>query len=137
MRRPLLRLIALPSREALSLLDLVTVGGLIHGGSRPSGARVLRHFRDAGHLVVRVQPAVPPGPLGCSGLLTYQTDHLDPHDHTGWMVTVTGSAQTVTDAYMRARYCLPLLARPDDRHEQLVRIHPQIVTGYRLVRDVS
>ncbi|WP_406391219.1 hypothetical protein OG806_07345 [Streptomyces sp. NBC_00882] len=115
----------------------MTVGALIHGGSRPSGARVLRHFRDAGHLVVRVQLTAPPGLLGCPGLLTYQTDHLDPNDHTGWTVTVTGSAQTVTDACLQARYCLPLRARPEDRHEQLVRIRPRIVTGYRLVRDPS
>lgn len=54
---------------------------------------------------------------------------------TGW--TVTGSAETITDAYRQDRYCLPLRARPDDRYEQLVRIRPRIGTGYRLVRDVS
>lgn len=133
MRRPLLRLVALTSREALSLLDLVTAGRLIRGGSQPSGARVLRHFRDAGHLVVRVQLTAVPDPLRCPGLLTYQTDHLDPHDHAGWTVTVTGSAQTVTDPCLQARYCLPLRARPDDRMSSSCGS----VHGYRLVRDAS
>ncbi|MGW3939910.1 hypothetical protein [Streptomyces phaeochromogenes] len=68
---------------------------------------------------------------------TYQTDHRDPHDHREWTVTVTGSAETVTDAFRQARDCLPLCARPGDRHEHLVWIRPWIVTGYRLVRDAS
>lgn len=137
MSRPLLRLVALPSREALALLDLVTVGRLIDGAPEPSDVRVLRHLRDAGHLVVRIQPAVFAGPLRCPSLLTYQTDHLDPQDHSGWTVTVTGAAEMVTDARRQARYCLPLHVRPGDRYERLIRIRPQIVTGYRLIRDAS
>ncbi|MFF5488685.1 hypothetical protein [Streptomyces virginiae] len=70
----------------------------------------------------------------CSGRLTYQTEWVDPQDHTGWTVTVSGPAQRITNGYQQARYRLMLHAGPQTSHEHLLRIRPENVTGYRLTR---
>ncbi|MFD8377008.1 pyridoxamine 5'-phosphate oxidase family protein [Streptomyces sp. NPDC059679] len=55
----------------------------------------------------------------------------------GWSVAVTGTAARVTDAQELARYQKQLTPWIDARMEQVVRIRPEIVSGYRLVRAGS
>ncbi|WP_129260353.1 pyridoxamine 5'-phosphate oxidase family protein [Streptomyces sp. M3] len=131
----LLRPVALAPDQALPLLDIVTAGQLIREMAGLPAVRVLRHCRDFGYLIVRVQLPAVPGAVRWPGRLTYQADWIDPQDHTGWTVTVSGPAQQVTNGYQRARYCLMLNAGPHDVHEHLLRIRPDSVTGYRLTRD--
>ncbi|WP_146060136.1 MULTISPECIES: pyridoxamine 5'-phosphate oxidase family protein [unclassified Streptomyces] len=132
--RPLLHPVALGPDEGLPLLDILTAGRLIHHEAGLPAVRVLRHCRDFGYLVVRVQLPVPPAVFRCPGRLTYQTEWVDPQDHTGWTVTVSGPAQRITNGYQQARYRLMLHAGPQNSYEHLLRIRPDNVTGYRLTR---
>lgn len=132
--RALPRPIALGPDEGLPLLDILTAGRLIHDAPGLPAVRVLRHCRDFGYLVVRVQLTGPPAVFRCPGRLTYQTEWVDPQDHTGWTVTVSGPAQRITNGYQQARYRLMLHAGPQTSHEHLLRIRPENVTGYRLTR---
>lgn len=134
MARPLPRPIALGPGEGMPLLDIPTAGRLSHGEPRLPTMRVLRHCRDFGYLVVRIQLPGRPAVFRCPGRLTYQTEWVDPQDHTGWTVTVNGPAQRITNGYQQARYRLMLNAGPQNSDEHLLRIRPDNVTGYRLTR---
>ena len=74
--------------------------------------------------------------LGAVGLVVaYEADDIDPVEHVGWTVIVTGLARTVKDADEIARY--ELLLRPWVNREmnQIIRIQPELITGFRLVAD--
>lgn len=72
-----------------------------------------------------------------SEVVAYEADEIDLETRTGWSVVVTGTATRVTDAQELARYQKQLTPWIDARMEQVVRIRPEIVSGYRLVRAGS
>ncbi|MDH6575970.1 pyridoxamine 5'-phosphate oxidase family protein [Kitasatospora sp. MAP5-34] len=84
-----------------------------------------------------VLPPGLPGPPTYPVRLTYRTDRLDPENHTGWTVIVTGPAEQITDTDHQMRYRLPMRAWPDEHTEHLLRLRPETITGYRLTRATS
>ena len=70
-------------------------------------------------------------------MVAYEADEIDPATRTGWSVVVTGTATRVADPAELARYQRLLTPWIDAAMRQLVRIRPEIVSGYRLVRAAS
>jgi nitroimidazol reductase NimA-like FMN-containing flavoprotein (pyridoxamine 5'-phosphate oxidase superfamily) len=68
-------------------------------------------------------------------VVAFEVDDIDPIYHEGWSVLVVGMADELTDPDMLARAeHLPLLPWAPGPHEHVVTIHPEIVTGRRIVQ---
>lgn len=66
-------------------------------------------------------------------VVAYQADEIDMVSRLGWSVVVTGPARPVLDPAEIDRFATALSPWSDDEEGQLIRIHPGIVTGYRLI----
>ena len=127
-------MVQLSREEALALLGGVRLGRVAFTDRALPAIRPVNHFMDEGDIIVRTH--------GGSALLVramqsevvaYEADEIDPATHTGWSVVVTGTATRVVDAGALARYTGLLMPWVDAEMGQVVRIHPEIVSGYRLV----
>lgn len=70
-------------------------------------------------------------------VVAYEADVIDPQTHTGWCVVVTGKASMVEDQDAIARYERMLQPRGDQQMTHVIRIHPEMVTGYEFVGPVT
>ncbi len=123
--------------EALGLLATVSLGRIVFTQHALPAVRPVNHLVDAGDIVVRISeggalaslaaPADVPGVV-----VAYEADAIDPETHLGWSVVVTGYARPVADTEDAARYAetlRPWVGRPMTR---VLRIRPDLVTGFRL-----
>lgn len=65
-------------------------------------------------------------------VVAYEADEIDPGEHLGWSVIVTGRAYLVRDPQQVARYEQMLHTWVAGKADQFIRIHPEIITGIRL-----
>ena len=65
-------------------------------------------------------------------MVAYEADAIDPGTGLGWSVIVTGIARQVTGHHEAARYEQLLQPWVAGDMSQVLRISPEIVTGYRL-----
>ncbi|HSA51940.1 MAG TPA: pyridoxamine 5'-phosphate oxidase family protein [Yinghuangia sp.] len=130
------RLVEVSGAEALWLLDGSTVGRLVFTLHGLPAIRPARHVLEHGALVVRA--AIPAAALSGSAdrpaILAYHADEIDPAAAHGWSVTALGPATPVTDPHIEAHHRRNLPGWALGPHDTLLRLHPQSVTGHRLVR---
>ena len=69
-------------------------------------------------------------------VVAYEADAIDPGDHHGWSVVVTGTAHLLTDPGQVARWQSALNPWMIGEMDQVIRIQSEIVTGYRLGNEV-
>ncbi|MET8827855.1 pyridoxamine 5'-phosphate oxidase family protein [Streptomyces sp. NPDC004610] len=134
------RRVEIPAEEALRLLGGVSLGRIVFTRHALPTVRPVNHVLDDGDIVLRThdgaaltsqaQGAGTPGVV-----VAYEADALDPDTHLGWSVVVTGYARLVTDPADLARYHRLIHPWVDQEMSQTVRIHPDLVTGVRLVAD--
>lgn len=135
MRSKPLRLAELSRPESLRLLDQTPVGRIIYTVRALPAIVPVSHLVDNGMVVVRTHVGAE-----CAGsVVAYQADELgsDGQDADCWSVTVTGVARRVLDPEEIATYekrLIPLVAAHD---VETIRIYPEIVSGYRLLRDTA
>lgn len=135
MRSEPLRLAELSRPESLKLLDQARVGRIIYTVRALPAIVPVNHLVDNGMVVVRTHVGAE-----CAGsVVAYQADKLGCDGHGGdcWSVTVTGVARRVLDPQETTGYeqrLSPLVAAAG---VETIRIYPEIVTGYRLVRGTS
>lgn len=126
----------LDPNEALRLLSSVSLGRVVFTHHAMPAIRPVNHLVDGGNVIIRTH-------LGAAVLtklgevVAYEADSIDPHTHLGWSVVITGWAHRVTEPDLAARY--ERLLRPWVSHEMdhVIRIEPQIVTGYALARSAA
>ncbi|MGD3109864.1 pyridoxamine 5'-phosphate oxidase family protein [Streptomyces sp. YGL11-2] len=131
------RRVELSCAECLELLAGVTVGRVVFSHHALPAIRPVNHLIDDGRVVIRThQDASLVGSTSVFGVVAYEADALDPVTRTGWSVTVTGTASVVRAPAELARYRVLLTHWADggSSADQVVRINPDIVTGYQLVR---
>ncbi|MEU7058001.1 pyridoxamine 5'-phosphate oxidase family protein [Streptomyces sp. NPDC046197] len=126
-------MIELGREEALKLLASVPLGRVGFTQQALPAIRPVNHLVLDGAVVLRTHTG--------SALLTrsrssevvaYEADEIDPDTHTGWSVVVTGVATAVTDPEDLARCRALLVPWVDAEMAHVVRIVPELVTGYRL-----
>lgn len=128
------RLVELTTQESLRRLAGVSFGRIVFTRRAMPAIRPINHIVDNDAIIVRTH-------LGAAMLnsldmvVAYEVDDIDPHDHLGWSVIVTGLATRVRDRAEAERY--EKLLRPwiNGQRDQIVRIEPQLVTGFQLVPD--
>lgn len=128
----------LPREESLRLLGSVPLGRLVFTQNALPAIRPVNHLLDGEDIVVRLNDgatltSIAP-PAGEAGLVVaYEADAIDPHTRLGWSVIVTGYARLVADPAQVARYEDLLRPWVAQTMNGVLRIQPDLVTGFRLV----
>jgi hypothetical protein len=128
-----LNLAELSRPESLRLLDEAPFGRIVYTVRALPAIVPVRHLVDNGMIVVRTHVGAE-----CAGsVVAYQADDLwSPDEHVkGWTVTVTGVARRVLDPEELAGYEARLTPLVEATAVETIRIYPEIVTGYRLIRS--
>lgn len=112
--------------EALWLLQDATRGGLVRVRRETPVVRPAVHVPEYGWLIVRT-PAQDRRPS-----VTCHVEKTKTAGGSGWTVTVTGSAEVISDPDEAVRHRRMLPGRVHGAHETLVRVRPHAVTGFRL-----
>ena len=94
--------------------------------------RPVNHVVDRGAIIIRTRLGT--APRSATGMVVaYEVDDIDPVAHTGWSVIVTGLAQLVRQPDEVAHYERLLIPWGDGQLNQVIRIEPELVTGFQLV----
>ncbi|MFE7276106.1 pyridoxamine 5'-phosphate oxidase family protein [Streptomyces sp. NPDC057623] len=133
---PVARMVELSRDEALKLLGTVPLGRVAFTDQALPTIRPVNHLVIEGDIIVRTHDgSALLGRALLSEVVAYEADEIDPATRTGWSVVVTGTATRVADAAELAHYQRLLTPWVDAEVGQVVRIRPEIVSGYRLVRN--
>jgi nitroimidazol reductase NimA-like FMN-containing flavoprotein (pyridoxamine 5'-phosphate oxidase superfamily) len=129
------QLTELDSGQALRLLGSVALGRVVFTWHALPAIRPVNHVLDAGHIIIRSHSGaaiVSDADTDRGVVVAYEADDIDPITHLGWSVVVTGTAHLVTDPGQKNRYQQMLTPWLDREMDQVIRICPEIVTGFRL-----
>jgi Pyridoxamine 5'-phosphate oxidase len=132
--RTLRRLSELSRPESLRLLASVSYGRIVFTELALPAVRPVNHVMADDAVVISTD-------LGTSALshagvvVAYEADAIDPVQRLGWSVIVTGVAQVVQDSDGAARYRRMLRPWTSEPSDHIIRIYPELVTGYELVAE--
>ena len=133
---PRRQLVELDTAEALALLASIDYGRIVFTLHALPAIRPVNHLIDAGDIVIRTRLSAKVttalDPL-TDTVVAYEADQLDPRQRLGWSVVVTGYARPVTTPAEITRLEKALTPWVDMTMDRIIRIHPQIITGFRLV----
>jgi nitroimidazol reductase NimA-like FMN-containing flavoprotein (pyridoxamine 5'-phosphate oxidase superfamily) len=124
----------LSPQHCMALLGSVPFGRVVFTHRALPAIRPVNHIVDDGNVIIR--SSLGSGISGAAGnglVVAYEADAIDASTRTGWSVVVTGLARLVHDADDIARYERLLDPWVDGRRDCVVRIPPDLVTGYQLV----
>jgi nitroimidazol reductase NimA-like FMN-containing flavoprotein (pyridoxamine 5'-phosphate oxidase superfamily) len=128
------RMVELGRDEALELLGSVQLRRVAFTDQALPAIRPVKHLVDAGDVIVRTHGgSALLGRALRSEVVAYEADEIDSATRTGWSVVVTGTATRITDPAALARNQRLLMPWIDLEVGQVVRIQPEIVSGYRPV----
>lgn len=136
MGESLRRLVPLPREESLRLLESVTYGRIVFSQHALPAITPVAHLVDAGTIVTRSQgtpPVITVTPGRAETVVAFEADAIDGATHLGWGVAVVGAARLILDPGEQALYRARLRRWADAPGDQLIRITPELVTGFRLV----
>jgi hypothetical protein len=126
---------ALTKEQSLRRLGEVPLGRVIFTQNAMHAVRPVNHIVDDGAVIIRTHLGA--ALLSAVGLVVaYQADAIDPEEHLGWSVIVTGYARAVTEPDAVARYERLLHPWVAGEMDQVIRIDPEIVTGIELVKEL-
>ncbi len=124
----------IPAHECLRLLASVSVGRIAYTKRALPAVEPVRFAVEGNEIVIRTDTGSTLSATIPDTIVAFQADHLDDETHTGWTVTVVGSAHEMTDLGDMARLRGP---EPPSwaltRSDQFIRIVPGIVTGRELM----
>lgn len=122
------RLAELTRAESLRLLGEAPFGRIVYTVRALPAIVPVRHLVENGMVIVRSHVGG-----DCAGsVVAFQVDGTGPDDVLGWTVTVTGVARRVVDAEEIAHYESLIEPMVDMGNVEVIRVFPEIVTGYRL-----
>jgi hypothetical protein len=128
------RLTELSRPESLRLLASVPYGRVVFSESALPAIRPVNHMMSDSAVIISMD-------LGTSILsregvvVAYEADAIDPVQRLGWSVIVTGVARVVEDSGEAVRYRQLLRPWTSEPCDHIIRICPELVTGYELVAD--
>lgn len=128
-----LRMVEVSGAEALWLIEGSSSGRLVYTQRELTVVRPARHEWEHGQLVVRT----PAPAASVPGAAVYHVDEIRAVHGTGWTVTVHGTADVIADPDEAAHYRRTLSGWTHGPHDTLLRLRPQTVTGFRLVRAAT
>jgi nitroimidazol reductase NimA-like FMN-containing flavoprotein (pyridoxamine 5'-phosphate oxidase superfamily) len=130
------RLLKPLSREqALRRLRNTGLGRIVFTHRAMPVVRPVNHLIDDGQVIIRSHEGsaiVAVSRNGQGTVVVYEADDIDTATRTGWSVMVTGLARLVTDPGQAARYEHALRPWIAGQMGYVIRIDPQLVTGFEL-----
>jgi hypothetical protein len=118
----------------MALLGSVPFGRVVFTHRALPAIRPANHIVDDGNVIIRSSLASGVSAAAGTGMVVaYEADAIDPGTRTGWTVVVTGMARVVRSADDVARYGRMLTPWVDGPMDCVIRIPPDLVTGYELV----
>jgi hypothetical protein len=128
------RLVEVTRPEAIRLLASVSYGRIVFTRQALPAIRPIAHIVDDDAVIVRTHLGA--AVHSANGVVVaYEADEIDPLEHVGWSVIVTGLATPVHDPELVAHYEGLLRPWVNGHQHQIVRINPELVTGFHLTRD--
>jgi hypothetical protein len=121
--------------EALRLLGSVSLGRIVFTHRAMPAVRPVNHIIDSTGIVIRSHSGaaiISEADSARGAVVAYEADNIHPHYHLGWSVVVTGIARLVRDPGELTRYRQALIPWVDREMDQVIRIQPEVVTGFRL-----
>ncbi|WP_433220773.1 pyridoxamine 5'-phosphate oxidase family protein [Microtetraspora malaysiensis] len=125
----------IPRDESLRLLASVAMGRVVFTLHALPAIRPVNHILDDGDIIIRTHlgAAITATAADSDGtVVAYEADAIDPHDHLGWSVIVVGTARLVRDRGEIERYSEMLRPWVFGNMDHVIRIRPEVVTGFRL-----
>ncbi|MGH3168441.1 MAG: pyridoxamine 5'-phosphate oxidase family protein [Trebonia sp.] len=130
------RAVELTRHESWQLLAGVSLGRIVFTRHAMPAVRPVNHVVDEDKIIIRshlgAQIVSRAGAVD-GVVVCYEADDLDPVEHTGWSVIVTGLARLVTDPAAISRYGRLLEPWVDTTMDYVIAIEARDVTGLRLV----
>ncbi|MEV0389233.1 pyridoxamine 5'-phosphate oxidase family protein [Nonomuraea sp. NPDC050643] len=125
----------LSAGDCLRLLASVPLGRVVFTRHALPAIRPVNHIVVDGQIVIRSSPGtVLSAELAAfEPVVAFEADELDVEQRLGWSVVVTGVARLVQDPGEVAHYKDVLRPWVAGEMEQVIRIRPEIITGFELV----
>lgn len=128
-------LVGLTTAEALALLARVLLGRVMFTSRALPTVRPVRHIIDDDQVVIGTHDAadlVDIPKRARTRVVAFQADQINLASGSGWTVTIIGATDLVTDPDEIRRYRRLLQPWAPGQAEYLIRIHPDMVTGFRI-----
>ncbi|MFB9476670.1 pyridoxamine 5'-phosphate oxidase family protein [Nonomuraea salmonea] len=125
----------LTTAEALRRLAGAPLGRVVFTRHALPAIRPVNHVVADGQIIIRSSTGtiLSAALAARQAVVAYEADELDPEERLGWSVVVTGVARLVEDAEEKACFQAVLQPWVAGRMDQVIRIRPEIVTGFELV----
>ncbi|MTD59441.1 pyridoxamine 5'-phosphate oxidase family protein [Amycolatopsis sp. RM579] len=114
--------------ESLRRLASVRVGRIVFTHQALPAIRPVHHVVDAGQVIIHGHPGAPLL-SALDTVVAYEADGIGADDTIGWSVVVTGVARKIAAGEVPERYQDPW---DDDEASYLIRIRPELVSGFGL-----
>ncbi|HUZ22639.1 MAG TPA: pyridoxamine 5'-phosphate oxidase family protein [Streptosporangiaceae bacterium] len=120
--------------ESMHLLASVSLGRVVFTSRALPAIRPVNHLVDGDYIIIRTDSGTPiTSEVRAGTVVAYEADVIDPAEHTGWSVIIVGSAHRVTNPDKAASYRRALRPWVTGTKDQVIAIHADVVTGFRLV----
>jgi uncharacterized protein len=121
--------------DAMQLLASKPVGRIIFVVRDRPAVRLVNFVVDDDAVVIRTGPGSKLTAAVRDTIVSFEVDEIDPAEHTGWNVTVTGRVKEVRDPAEQERLSMLLTSWAAGPKEHFLRIAPELVEGVRLSAD--
>ena len=123
----------LPRNECLRLLSSVRLGRIVYTLQALPAVAVVNFAMHDGGVVCRIDGGRHLKAATHHTVVAFEADDLDRDAHSGWSVTVVGTADEITDTTeIAALTALDLEPWAPGIQTRFIRISPEIVTGRRI-----
>ncbi|MEU6786824.1 pyridoxamine 5'-phosphate oxidase family protein [Nonomuraea angiospora] len=125
----------LSAADSLRRLAGVPLGRVVFTRHALPAVRPVNHVVTDGQIVIRSSAGtiLSAEVAAFEAVVAFEADELDVEERLGWNVVVTGFAQLVQDPGEAARLKSMIKPWMTGQLDQVIRIRPQIITGYELV----
>ena len=119
--------------EVLQRLGSVSYGRVVFTQRALPAIRPVNHIVDGGRVVICSHENAALAEAARRGaVLAFQADEVDPAQRTAWSVVVTGLSGLVDDPDEATRYRDALDAWLGTQPGEIIRIDPEVVSGFEL-----
>jgi pyridoxamine 5'-phosphate oxidase-like protein len=128
-------LIELSPQESVQLLSSSSMGRVVFTARALPAIRPVNHLVDDDYVIIRTDTrASITSELRAGGetVVAYEADAIDQAQQLGWSVVVVGVAHRVIDPDEAAVYRRSLRSWAAGARDQVIAIHIDLITGFRL-----